>query len=316
MNNFTIIPGDDFIWNYTELLQFLVQNQEQSISISTKEEGCCLTSIGLYKTLDLFNFKTVEIRTANIVEHHEKYKILVIPQAFKFFNTSTDYTKYHQWNKKYIFGALYNRAIWHRIGIAGYLKSCHDGISLINFRSDPKIEDQRSLFEIQKLFDCDPDSLSHFVNVMDQFPTQLESIDGYTVGATTTQHTDQLKEFYQDFLIDIVAETFTSGRSFFPTEKTVRPMLLKKPFIAMGPKCFLIHLRQMGFKTFHDFWSEDYDGFGDKDRYTEIIKLINTLSKKSLSELQEMYSAMSAILDHNYNLLKTQSYNKQIVYVE
>lgn len=313
---FTIIPADYFIWNYDALLEFLVNNQNNDIIIHSNEEGCCLTSVGLYKTLDLFEFNSVEIQTTNIVETHEKYKVVIIPRAFKFFEAKVEYNEYHCWNDSHVFGGLYNRAIWHRIGLASHLLTNHNDISLVNFRSDPHDQDQRSLFELQKLFEFDVNSAKNFITLTDCLPKQLEQNDGYTVGATTTQHTDQLKEFYVDFLIDIVAETFTTGRCFFPTEKTVRPMLLKKPFIVMGPKCFLIHLRQMGFKTFYEFWDEDYDGYGEKDRYLKILELIDSIANKSQSELREMYNNMQSILEHNHTLLMTRAFTKTIEYVE
>jgi hypothetical protein len=128
--------------------------------------------------------------------------------------------------------------------------------------------------------------------------------------------TDQVAEFYPDFLIELVAETFCTGRTFFPTEKTTKPMLLQKPFIIMGPKCFLIHLRQMGFRTFHDFWDEDYDGHEGLHRYVRILKLIEDLANKSVNELEDMYQAMQPILEHNYQLLLERSYTTQIEYVE
>ena len=93
-------------------------------------------------------------------------------------------------------------------------------------------------------------------------------------------------------------------------------MLMKKPFIHMGPKCFLIHLRQMGFQTFNEFWSEDYDGHGMGQRYEYILELINTLAAKSKEELQDMYVRMQPILEHNYQLLLTKQFTKEITYVE
>jgi hypothetical protein len=316
VNEFTIIPADNFIWNEDELLQFLIDNQRKSIRIYTHEEGCCLTSIGLYKLLDKFSFISVEIFTTNLVEFHPIYQIHVIPESYKFFDVNYNYEDYHNWDNSFVFGALYNRAIWHRIGLASELIVDHEELSLINFRSDPHDEDSRKLFELQRLFEVSPLSVNKFINVKNSFPMQLEKIDGYTVGATIKQHTDQLKQFYTKFFIDIVAETFTSGRSFFPTEKTVRPMLMKKPFIIMGSKCFLIHLRQMGFKTFHDFWNEDYDGFDPPQKFHEICKLIDTLSKLSTKELNKMYISMTEILDNNYNLLMDHTFTKHITYVE
>ena len=93
-------------------------------------------------------------------------------------------------------------------------------------------------------------------------------------------------------------------------------MLMKKPFIHMGPKCFLIHLRQMGFKTFGDYWDEDYDGHGVAERYKRILQLIDSLASKSHAELQDMYDHMRPVLDHNYELLLSKKFTTQITYVE
>lgn len=317
MNTFTIITADGFIWNYNDLLKFLVDNQGKDITIDTNGEGCCSTSNGTYQLLAPFKFNSVTIKTNNVVEYHPVYNISVGVSSFRFFELANgDYSEYHTWNQSKIFGALYNRAIWHRTGLASHMAKYHASTTALNFRSNPHTDEGRKLFELQQLFERVPATARDFFEVADQFPVQLEAQDGYTVGATTTEHTDQLCEFYRDFLIDIVAETFTSGRTFFATEKTVRPMLLKKPFIHMGPKCFLIHLRQMGFKTFHDFWDEEYDGYDGELRFAHILKLIDSLATKTSAELADMYDRMKPILDHNHNLLMSQQYNREINYVE
>lgn len=313
MNKFKIIPADNFIWNQQELLQFLITNQGTDVVIDTNEEGCCATATGLYSTLDLFSFKSVTLITNNILETHNKYTVIG-NKFFKFFNVgNTEYKQFHTWNKNNTFGAFYNRSVWHRIGLAAELDKNN---TLLNFRSNPHCKDSRQLFELQKLFEIAPDSAKKFLNSIDQFPLQLEQRDGYTVGASTQQHTDQLCEFYPNILVDVVAETFVTGNTFFATEKTVRPMLLKKPFIIMGSKNFMIYLRQMGFKTFYEYWDEDYDGFEGKDKYLKILDIIRTISNKSQHELLSMYNSMQDVLDHNYNLLVTQTFNKKIEYIE
>lgn len=288
-------------------------NQNNDIVIDTNEEGCCADSIGLYKLLDLFKFKSVTIHTNNILEQHKKYRITG-NKFFKFFNTGNNtYKEYHSWNGNKIFGAFYNRPIWHRLGLAAEL---YEYSTLLNFRANPHCEDNRKLFELQKLFEVNPGSVKKFLNLADNFPVQLESQDGYTVGATTQQHTDQLCQFYPNIFIDIVAETFVSGRTFFVTEKTVRPMLLKKPFIIMGPKNFMIYLRQMGFRTFYEYWDEDYDGYEGKEKYLQIVKVIESIASKTHNELASMYDSMQHILEHNYNLLIAQTYNTEIKHVD
>jgi len=316
VNKFKIIPADNFIWNQQALLEFLVANQGKDIVIDTNEEGCCAEKIGLYKFLNLFDFKSVTINTNNILEKHNVYKVTG-DKFFKFFNVGiVDYHEYHKWNQKKVFGAFYNRALWHRIGLAGHLLNRHENTSLINFRSNPHNEDARRLFEMQKLFEFDTNSSATFLKLMNKLPIQLELIDGYTVGATTKQHTDQLCKFYSNILIDIVAETFVAGNTFFVTEKTVRPILMKKPFIIMGSKNFMIYLRQMGFKTFYEYWDEEYDGFETKDRYLKILTLIDNIASKSIEELFLMYKSMQDILEYNYNLLVTKQFIKDIKYVE
>jgi hypothetical protein len=310
--------NDNHIFNRLELITFLARNQDQHVIINTNYEGGCLESVGIYELVDCFRFKSVTFVTCNIVEHHPRYQIRIHESAFRFFYTigTLDYEQYHTWNQKKIFGALYNRATWSRMGLAGHLQINHKDQSVINFRSDPHDDNDRRLFEMQKLFEIDISSARNFLLAADQFPVQVEDEDTYASGVSTEKHTEPLAGFYQDFLIDIVAETFVNGRNFFPTEKTTRPMLLKKPFITMGPKCHLIHLHQMGFKTFGNFWNEDYDGYGIKHKYTKIINLIDYLSNKPVDQLAQMYADMQPILDHNYNLLIEKKFSRTVNYVE
>lgn len=310
--------NDSRIWNINEFIKFLIDTQGKVIDLEIPE-GVALDSIGIYDLLDLFAFKSVTIRTFNTVQKpHPVYKLNFHPQAFRYFNVSpnTDYSSYHSWSGKQVFGAFYNRPTWSRIGLAAYLHTQQQDKTLLNFRYDPQDFDNRKIFELDQLFQLHPQSLEYFGKMLPDLPLRAEPTDGYTIGVSTKEHTEQLKEFYRDFLIDVVSETFVRGRCFYATEKTVRPMLMKKPFIHMGPKCFLIHLRQMGFKTFHDFWDEDYDGHGMEQRYERILSLIDSLSKKTMTELKIMYDQMQPILDHNYDLLIKKKFTKEISYVE
>ena len=318
MNTFTLNLNDVMIWNYNEFLKFLVDHQGKHITVSTNAEGVCLTSIGVYKLLDMFDFASVTILTDNVVESHPQYNVTFVPGKFRFLTIppDADYSQYHLWNKKTVFGAFYNRPTWARLGLAGYLLSKCPGMSTVNFRQDPKIEDQRNYFELDKLFLAHPESVKNFSQVYDSFPRILEQRNDFRVGVLPKQFTDQIAEFYPDFLIEIVAETFCTGRTFFPTEKTSKPMLLQKPYITMGPRNFLIHLRQLGFKTFQDFWDEGYDGHEGQHRYLKILELIDSLSNKSAGELESMYNGMKPVLEHNYQLLIKHTYTTKVNYIE
>jgi hypothetical protein len=318
MSYFDLIPANDFIWNQTDFTKFLIKHQGQSITISTRREGVCLNSSGVYTLLEQFNYTDVNIITNNLLEMHPTFQIKYV-NPFNFFTVDhTDYIHLHTWNQQKIFGCFYNRPLWHRLGLASVLQHDYSNFTLLNIRTATQDQDQRDLFEINHLFNYHPESFSKFANVFKSWPCQLEDRDGYTVGGggTTTGHTDQLADFYTNFLIDIVAETWTAGTTFYPTEKTVRPMLLKKPFIVFGSRNYLCYLQQMGFRTFSDFWSEDYDAYTDRERYVRILQLIDTIAKKSVDKLEQMYWDMQYTLDHNYNLLQTQTYKKEITYIE
>jgi hypothetical protein len=315
MIQFVLMPANDFIWNQKEFVKFLIDHQNQPIQISTNREGVCLAAAGVYTLLEQFNYTDVTVITNNTLETHARFRVQY-HGPFGFFAVDhCDYAHLHNWNQQKIFGCFYNRPLWHRLGLAATLQHDYNRYTSLNIRPSTHDPDQRGLFEIHQLFKNHPESFVKFSNVCNSWPVRLEEQDGYTVVNNTTGHTDQLAEFYTDFLIDIVAETWTVGNTFFSTEKTVRPMLLKKPFIIMGSKNYLCYLRQMGFMTFNNFWSEDYDGYEGKERYTRILQLIDTISKKPMSELNDMYWSMKYVLDHNYSLLLNQNYTTSIAHV-
>jgi hypothetical protein len=316
IQQFTLIPANDYIWNQAEFIQFLIKHQGQHIFINTNNEGVCLESAGVYQLLEQFGYTDVTIYTANWLETHPTYKIR-LQTPCKFFKLdANNYQPLHHWNENKVFGCFYNRPLWHRIGLAAELQKNYSDISLINIRADPTNVDQRKLVEIKELFEEVPESLSNVVDAMQTWPCQVESVDTYTVGNTTIGHTDQLAHFYPNFLIDIVGETWTRGRSFYPTEKTIRPMLLKKPFIVMGSQNYLAYLRQLGFWTFDHFWGEDYDGYADGTRYRSILKLLESIAKKPKQELCDMYTTMQYVLDHNYDLLMSRNHAKKVQYID
>ena len=107
-----------------------------------------------------------------------------------------------------------------------------------------------------------------------------------------------LKPYYEKIFVDIVSETFTSGTTCFITEKTVRPIVYKCPFIIMAGKGYLKALKKFGFKTFDAWWSEEYDNYTGPERIEKIVQLINTLSKENIKALKV---ELQNTIEHNYN---------------
>ena len=89
-------------------------------------------------------------------------------------------------------------------------------------------------------------------------------------------------------------------------------MLLKKPFVVYGCESFLEYLRQMGFKTFWEYWDEDYDGYQGKERLSRLLSVIDCIAGFSTQQMINMLDSMKPILEHNYNLLINQAYTKKV----
>ena len=86
-----------------------------------------------------------------------------------------------------------------------------------------------------------------------------------------------LLNFYNQFQIEIIAETVTRGETFFPTEKTARPIIGCRPFLVFGPIGFLSNLKQVGFKTFSEVWDESYDQFEGVERWARMRAIMDTI---------------------------------------
>ena len=108
----------------------------------------------------------------------------------------------------------------------------------------------------------------------------INSIDNHffedSYNTTMNTNVDLLK-FYQDFDIELVSESYTRGSSFFPTEKTVRPLMAAKPMIVYGPSRYLQRLRMLGFKTYSSLWDEKYDQFEGPARWEAMRLVIDSI---------------------------------------
>lgn len=87
---------------------------------------------------------------------------------------------------------------------------------------------------------------------------------------------------YHRFDIEIVMETHARGECFFPTEKTVRPLTAGKSLLVYGPKNFLARLRDLGFRTWHDYWDESYDLLEGPDRWNAMQSVVSRVAEIDL----------------------------------
>jgi hypothetical protein len=125
----------------------------------------------------------------------------------------------------------------------------------------------------------------------------IPSIDNVFVRDQYKGNTDtnlSLLNFYNQFQIELVAETMCAGITFFPTEKTFRPITGRRPFLMFGPVNFLNNLRGLGFKTYSECWDESYDQYQGQDRWDRIKTVIKHI-------IQHGYDVELATNIANYN---------------
>lgn len=125
----------------------------------------------------------------------------------------------------------------------------------------------------------------------------ISGLDGHTVqqqyqpGYNTNYN---LLSHYHKFDIEIVIETYSMGDCFMPTEKTVRPIVGRKPMIVHGPRGYLARLRELGFRTWGDHWDESYDDLEGVERWHAMSKVITQIDARIMSD---------DVVDHNRRYL-------------
>ena len=113
-------------------------------------------------------------------------------------------------------------------------------------------------------------------------------------------------DIFKDSYFDIIGEShsfYDSDNGFavmFPTEKTWRSLNYGRPFVINGPKFSIKHLQDLGFETFSDYWSEDYDQWGGTQRCKTIADAISPYLENNISLYHTCSSSgMQDILRHN-----------------
>ena len=140
---------------------------------------------------------------------------------------------------------------------------------------------------------------------------QMTVRDQYTTPESYADTNRSLLNHYDRFAIEIVCETYTQGNTFFPTEKTIRPIMACKPMLVYGPRYFLARLRTMGFQTYHDLWDESYDFYQGAERWQAMQIIMQSISKKTPDEQRQLIEQAHEITRHNRQQLQ-QIANRQV----
>jgi hypothetical protein len=109
-----------------------------------------------------------------------------------------------------------------------------------------------------------------------------------------------LNAFANSYL-SVVTETLwtTVDRAF--TEKTLKAILYRHPFIVIGSPGLLAYLRDLGFQTFGNWIDESYDAVIERpERTRRALDEVERLCRLSDGAMRALYAEMTAVLEHNH----------------
>lgn len=302
---------DGKIWNVEQkIVDIITEYRTQDfVDITMDDEGSDISKTGLYDILDYMNQELgldkskVLIRTCNQVEEDHGYTLvksppLYIPETQKFVNDNSTIFEPKALTKT--FGCFVGRGNWIRLAFSSYLYSRYADKTIQTYHYDRTSDYHQEHIGLDELVKHRYDNLPEAIQMLDQAPLTVDDlVDTYPI--LSPAHLEIFK-VYKSFFVELVLETFYMGDSFYPTEKTWRPIVCKTPFIVHGPKNFIKNLHRVGFKTFDRWWNESYNELDFDMQIDPIIEIINNLASKNNDEIIIMYGEMQEILEHNYNL--------------
>ena len=109
-------------------------------------------------------------------------------------------------------------------------------------------------------------------------------------------------EFLQLALWNVVLETVGDYPYSYQSEKIMKAILTKRPFIFLGGPNSLKNLKQLGFKTFDRWIDESYDNpLRYADRCDLAIPELTRFCSMSPERLQQQCLEMQEVLEYNFN---------------
>ena len=117
---------------------------------------------------------------------------------------------------------------------------------------------------------------------------------------------DDVEQYYKDSMINIISETNFFTPEIHLNEKTYKPIAFKQPFIMMASPHSLQHIKDVGFKTFDKWWSEDYDKIiNNDDRMIEINRIVEEIASWTNEKKVQFTHDVKDIVEYNCEHLAT-----------
>jgi hypothetical protein len=294
--------GDSELFYIGELCSKIINSMhiDGEVYLYTKE-GKNGYNNGMFDLLDElcaynnWDKKLITLDTSNSSASHPEYNIV-----YTEFNHTAAYIKLTDpvlpWNRKKYYGMFIGRANSSRIRAVHNnfnFKFKEHGLTsfntdLFNFMNKTELVDYycHSGQTYQEMISIKPYS--------DIGPIILESI-------TPIIDNVNWSRVYEKIAIDIVCETSVLPDCTDMSEKIIRPMYFKRPFLLIGSPSQLKFLKNRGFKTFDNIIPSDYDQCSGMTRVDAVFNILEQLI--SSEKIHDLLELCSADIEHNHKLI-------------
>lgn len=119
---------------------------------------------------------------------------------------------------------------------------------------------------------------------------------------------------YKSTEIEIVLETLYDDDRLHITEKSLRPIACRQPFILLATHGSLQYLRNYGFETFDKVWDESYDQIENPlIRMKTVVAVMEKISTWSDAEKNAKTPIIQEIVDHNQKHFFSDSFFNAVI---
>jgi len=113
--------------------------------------------------------------------------------------------------------------------------------------------------------------------------------------------------------IEVVLETLFDDDRLHLTEKTLRPIVCRQPFMLMATHGSLEYLRRYGFETFNDLLDESYDTIIDPvARMAAVVAEMKRITQLPPAEKIELFSKLNIIAARNQERFFSDDFFEQV----
>ena len=311
MNIVICKTSDSKIWNVENFVSALANASRQgAVIVDMNAEGPCLTNINFEQIVSSISGLTIDhIRTSNQVVSSCLKEVRTPLAELELTKSKLEKFQPVVSTLSHKFGIFIGRSNWFRLGLASFLYQYYGDSTWFLYHYDNIDDYHRANFGLETLLQKQWRMKQSVFDFIQQLPIKSDNLSYpilWNSGAL------DLQQPYQSIFCEIVCETYFTGKTFMMTEKIMRPIMQRRPFVIQGPKHYLDNLRLLGFKTFDAWWDESYTQDDTDGQFSSIIWTLNYIGKQSDQTLKTWYEEMQPTLEHNAQILSRLT-NEQII---